>query len=131
MPRFLFIITPKAVGIRPQYFLLLVMTKGGGKRVFLGLSDHPVDLSPTKIAFSRGPIRRHPSVEGNFAPQRYVASSPLRRGAKPGVGYSMAQAWSNTYEPVLSLYVVFAGAYIMHEPPGLPTKQLVAAPADV
>ena len=25
-------------------------------------------------------LRRHPSVEGNFAPQRYVASSPLRRG---------------------------------------------------
>ena len=47
--------------------------------------NHPVDLSPTKIAFSRGPMRRHPSVEGNFAPQRYVASSPLRRGGRsPG-----------------------------------------------
>ena len=57
----------------------------GSKCVFLGLSDHPVDLSPTKIAFSRGPIRRHPSAEGNFAPQRYVASSPLRRGGRsPG-----------------------------------------------
>ena len=72
MPRFLFIVTPKAVGILPA------------------------------VAFRCA-----------------------------GVGYSMAQAWSNTYEPVLSLYVVFAGAYIMHEPPGLLTKQLVAAPADV
>ena len=47
------------------------------------------------------------------------------------VFYSMAQAWSNTYEPVLSLYVVFAGAYIIHEPPGLDAIQLVAVPADV
>ena len=45
--------------------------------------------------------------------------------------YSIAQAWSNTYEPVLSLYVVFAGAYIIHDPPGLDAIQLVAVPADV
>ena len=43
----------------------------------------------------------------------------------------MAHACSNTYEPVLSLYVVFAGAYIIHEPPGLDAIQLVAVPADV
>ena len=48
-----------------------------------------------------------------------------------GVVYSMAQACSNTYEPALSLYVVFAGAYIMHDPLGLDTIQLVAVPADV
>ena len=45
--------------------------------------------------------------------------------------YSMAHACSNTYDPVLSLYVVFAGAYIIHEPPGLAAIQLVAVPADV
>ena len=48
-----------------------------------------------------------------------------------GVVYSIAQAWSNTYEPVLSLYVVFAGAYMMHDPPGVDAIQLVAVPADV
>ena len=40
------------------------------------------------------------------------------------VVYSMGQACSNTYEPVLSLYVVFAGAYIKHTPLPLLTKQL-------
>ena len=61
------------------------------------------------------------------------------RGARWAVGivvrrfvfYSIAQACSNTYEPVLSLYVVFAGAYIIHEPPGLDARQLVAVPIDV
>ena len=53
-----------------------------------------------------------------------------RHALRDGVVYSMAQAWSNTYEPVLSLYVVFAGAYMMHEPPGLDAIQLVAVPAD-
>ena len=43
----------------------------------------------------------------------------------------MAHACSNTYDPVLSLYVVFAGAYIIHDPPGLDARQLVAVPADV
>ena len=47
------------------------------------------------------------------------------------VFYSIAQACSNTYDPVLSLYVVFAGAYMMHEPPGLDAIQLVAVPIDV
>ena len=47
------------------------------------------------------------------------------------VYYSMAQGCLNTYEPVLSLYVVFAGAYIIHAPPGLDARQLVAVPADV
>ena len=54
-----------------------------------------------------------------------------RHALRGGVVYSMAHACSNTYEPVLSLYVVFAGAYIIHEPPGLDAIQLVAVPADV
>ena len=54
-----------------------------------------------------------------------------RHALRGGVVYSIAQAWSNTYEPVLSLYVVFAGAYMMHDPPGLDARQLVAVPADV
>ena len=43
----------------------------------------------------------------------------------------MGQASLNIYEPVLSLYVVLVGAYIMHEPLGTMTKQLSAVPADV
>lgn len=35
------------------------------------------------------------------------------------------------YVPVLSVYGVFAGAYIMHEPDGDDIKQLVAVPAGV
>ena len=54
-----------------------------------------------------------------------------RHALRDGVVYSIAQAWSNTYEPVLSLYVVFAGAYMMHDPPGLDAIQLVAVPAYV
>ena len=88
MPRFLFIVTPKAVGIL----------------IFLHSYHCP------RCDISHGAV-------GILV--RWL------------VFYSMAQAWSNTYEPVLSLYVVFAGAYIMHEPPGLLAKQLVAAPADV
>ena len=41
-----------------------------------GDNNHPVDLSPTKIAFSRDPMRRHPSAEGNFGLRRHVPSSP-------------------------------------------------------
>ena len=37
----------------------------------------------------------------------------------------------NTYVPDASVYCVFAGAYIMHEPAGDVTKQLVVVPADV
>ena len=70
-------------------------------------------------------------MEGNLFRDGTRAKFPSAEGwAKPGVVYSMAQAWSNTYEPVLSLYVVFAGAYIMHEPPGVDAIQLVAVPAD-
>ena len=72
MPRFLFIVTPKAVGILPA------------------------------VAFRCA-----------------------------GVGYSMAQADVYSYVPSESVYDTPAGAYIMHEPPGLLAKQLVAAPADV
>ena len=90
----------------------------------LELSNHPVVQSTPPLQW-----------RGTYSAAEREQSSPLRRGAegwaKPGVVYSMAQAWSNTYEPVLSLYVVFAGAYIMHDPPGLDAIQLVAVPADV
>ena len=86
----------------------------------LELSNHPVDYvdtPPQRGTLPRGGTRaKFPSAEG---------------WAEPGVVYSMAQAWSNTYEPVLSLYVVFAGAYIIHDPPGVDAIQLVAVPADV
>ena len=45
--------------------------------------------------------------------------------------YSIAHACSNSYMPVVSVYDTPAGAYIMHEPSGLVTRQLVAVPADV
>ena len=47
------------------------------------------------------------------------------------VFYSNGQADVNSYVPVLSVYVVFAGAYIMHEPAGVDIRQLSAVPADV
>ena len=47
------------------------------------------------------------------------------------VFYSNGQADVYSYVPVLSLYSVFAGAYIMHAPDGDVTKQLAAVPADV
>ena len=77
--------------------------------------------------------RATPPMEGNWLRAVAGQSSLSRRGAgyAGGVVYSIAQAWSNTYEPVLSLYVVFAGAYMMHDPPGLDARQLVAVPADV
>ena len=36
----------------------------------------------------------------------------------------------NSYVPALSVYGVFAGAYIMHTPLGADTRQLVAVPSD-
>lgn len=45
--------------------------------------------------------------------------------------YSSGQAAVYSYVPVLSLYSVFVGAYIMHEPVGNNTRQLSAVPADV
>ena len=40
--------------------------------------------------------------------------------------YSNGQAAVNLYVPLVSLYSVSAGAYIIHEPAGLDTRQLVA-----
>lgn len=45
--------------------------------------------------------------------------------------YSSGQAAVYSYVPVLSLYSVFVGAYIIHEPDGDNTRQLSAVPADV
>ena len=73
-------------------------------------------------------------MEGNWFRDRTKAKFPSAEGwraLRDGVVYSIAQGCSNTYEPVLSLYVVFAGAYIIHAPPGLDARQLVAVPADV
>ena len=42
----------------------------------------------------------------------------------------MAQADVYSYVPSESVYDTPAGAYIMHEPPGLDAIQLVAVPAD-
>ena len=45
--------------------------------------------------------------------------------------YSNGQADVNSYVPDASVYCVFAGAYIMHEPSGDEIRQLSAVPADV
>ena len=42
--------------------------------------------------------------------------------------YSNGQAAVKLYIPNKSVYCVFAGAYIMHEPDGLDTRQLSATP---
>ena len=61
------------------------------------------------------------------------------RGARCGGGhfrtrrfvfYSIAQGCSNSYVPVASVYDTPTGAYIIHDPPGLDARQLVAVPAD-
>ena len=59
-----------------------------------------------------------PGGGGHFRPRRFVF-------------YSMAQGCSNSYVPVASVYDTPTGAYIMHDPPGLDARQLVAVPADV
>ena len=41
---------------------------------------------PRKIAFSWGPVSRHPSIEGNFIPQRYEPSSPPLEGWRLAAG---------------------------------------------
>ena len=53
------------------------------------------------------------------------------KGAQYGIGYSNGHACSNSYVPDSSVYCVFAGAYIIHEPDGDDTKQLSVVPADV
>ena len=55
----------------------------------------------------------------------------MTRGAQYDSGYSNGQAAAYSYVPDSSVYCVFAGAYIMHEPDGDDTKQLSAVPADV
>ena len=45
--------------------------------------------------------------------------------------YSIAHACSNSYVLVTSVYAIPTGAYIIHDPSGLVTRQLVAVPADV
>ena len=47
------------------------------------------------------------------------------------ITYSNGQADVNSYVPVASVYAVFAGAYIIHEPAGDEIRQLSAVPADV
>ena len=47
------------------------------------------------------------------------------------ITYSNGQADVNSYVPVLSVYAVYARAYIMHEPVGNGIRQLFAVPADV
>ena len=42
----------------------------------------------------------------------------------------MAQADVYSYVPVLSVYDTPTGAYMIHDPPGLDARQLVAVPAD-
>lgn len=48
-----------------------------------------------------------------------------------GVFYSSGHADVNWYVPAASVKFVFAGAYIMHEPDGDATRQLVAVPANM
>ena len=55
-------------------YLLLVSHPSPRLRV-----TDPPPQPPTKIAFSRGPVSRHPSAEGNFVPQRNGGSNPIRR----------------------------------------------------
>ena len=55
----------------------------------------------------------------------------MTRWSQYDSGHSNGQAAVYSYVPDSSVYCVFAGAYIMHEPDGFDTKQLVAVPADV
>ena len=87
-------------------------------------------------------------IENNI-PERYHTQMPTATGVARGVvqsttgggntlsraharttPYSMGQACSNMYVPLRSLYRVFAGAYIIHEPAGSLIRQLVAVPTD-
>ena len=73
-------------------------------------------------------------MEGNWFRDRTKAKFPSAEGwraLRDGVVYSMAQGCSNSYVPVASVYDTPTGAYIMHDPPGLDARQLVAVPADV
>ena len=68
---------------------------------------------PSPPCFARLPRPEPPT-------QTMFAWGPVWRWAFrcAGVGYSMAQAWSNTYEPVLSLHLVTAcaGGIILFRP---------------
>ena len=73
-------------------------------------------------------------MEGNWFRDEAKAKFPSAEGwraLRDGVVYSIAQASVYSYVPVASVYDTPAGAYIMHEPSGLVTGQLVAMPADV
>ncbi len=52
-------------------------------------------------------------------------------GTQYDIGYSNGHACSNSYVPDSSVYCVFAGAYIMHEPAGDEIRQLSAVPTAV
>ena len=74
----------------------------------------------------------HPSNGGELATYRRGLKFPSADGwAKPGVVYSIAHASVYSYVPVASVYDTPTGAYIIHDPPGLDARQLVAVPADV
>ncbi len=85
-------------------------------------------ITPVGSGFEPAKKPFEPQQKGG---RKYAGCAHAQGATRDGVVYSIAQAWSNTYEPVLSLYVVFAGAYIIHDPPGLDARQLVAVPADV
>ena len=74
------------------------------------------------LRFARNDKRRLP--RSGCAPRNDKGSTGWRC-------YSSGQADVYSYVPDSSVYCVFAGAYIMHEPDGFDTKQLSAVPADV
>ena len=76
---------------------------------------------------------RHPPRPGTTH-ANYVCAGPGGGGhfrTRRFVFYSMAQGCSNSYVPVASVYDTPTGAYIIHDPPGLDARQLVAVPADI
>ena len=95
----------------------LGMTKGS-KGVFWGSLTTPSTYHPRKLLFA-GPDTSTPLRRGELCPATVCSWFSSAEGwARPGVGYSMAQAWSNTYEPVLSLHLVTAcaGGIILFRP---------------
>ena len=104
------------------------------------------------VANQSSPLRRGAGYAGGVVivphpPSHEVRHPPPQnhprdasRGARCGGGhfrtrrfvfYSMAQGCSNSYVPVVSVYDTPTGAYIIHDPPGLDARQLVAVPADI
>ena len=97
----------------------------------LEISDHPART--THATRRAGPGVGAPPNGGELIPRQDEGQVPLCGGVarSAGVVYSIAQGCSNSYMPVVSVYDTPTGAYIMHEPSGLVTRQLVAVPADV